>query len=333
MTALATTHALKAAFAQLRVLVIGDVMLDRYIYGHVGRISPEAPVPIVHVSRREKRLGGAGNVARNLNALGAKSVLCSVVGTDHEAKELLEILKEEGVDATGIIRCEDRITTVKERVIAGSQHIVRVDSENDHDLSELEQKSLVQHIQRLAKDCDVVIFEDYDKGTLNTAVIQETVRFCREHGIPTVVDPKKRNFMSYEGVSLFKPNLKELREGLKLDIEAGHIDQVRTGVAQLKAAMPFDAALITLSEHGVYISDGGEESHIPAHVRKIADVSGAGDTVVSIAALALAIGLPLKAIAGLANLGGGLVCEHQGVVPINLEQLLQEAVKDGIIES
>lgn len=330
MSEIKTISELKAAFAGLKVLVIGDVMLDRYVYGHVGRISPEAPVPVVHVKRREKRLGGAGNVARNLNALGATSVLCSVVGDDHEANEFLDILREERIDASGIIRSQERITTVKERVMAGSQHIVRVDSENDHELTGLEQRSLVQHIQRLAGDCDVVIFEDYDKGTLNTEVIRETVAFCLEQGIPTVVDPKKRNFLSYAGVSLFKPNLKELREGLQVEIESGNLEQVAQAVARLKAQMPFEKALITLSEHGVYVEDRGEQVHIPAHIRKIADVSGAGDTVVSIAALALALKLPMHTIASLANLGGGLVCEHLGVVPIDLDQLMAEAVAESL---
>ena len=323
-----STAALREAFSKLKVLVIGDVMLDRYVYGHVGRISPEAPVPVVHVKKREMRLGGAGNVAKNLNALGASSILCSVVGDDNEANELFHILREEQIDHSGIIRCNDRITTVKERIMAGSQHIARVDTENDHELTALEQKSLIQHIQRLAGACDVVIFEDYDKGTLNEAVIDATVTFCKEKGIPTVVDPKKRNFLSYKGVTLFKPNLKELREGLKVEVEGSNLSQINHAVEKLRAVMPFDKALITLSEHGVFITDGEEQVHLPAHIRRIADVSGAGDTVVSIAALALALQLPLSTIAALANLGGGLVCEYQGVVPIDLDRLMEEAEKE-----
>jgi len=317
------------AFNNLKVLIVGDIMLDAYVYGQVNRISPEAPVPVVHVTRREQRLGGAANVALNLHALGATPILCSVIGNDVEGGQVLQLLKECGMTASGIIKSDQRITTVKERILAGKQQMLRVDTETTKPLSDLERKSLTQQIRELASEVDVVVFEDYDKGTLSKEVIEDTITFCNEHRIPTVVDPKKRNFLYYQGATLFKPNLKELREGLKVEAEPGNREQLQAAVGKLRQKMDFHYALVTLSEHGVYIQGPEQHHFIPAHVRRIADVSGAGDTVVSIAALLLALGMPAETIGCISNLGGGLVCEHIGVVPIDKAVLLAEAEKEG----
>ncbi|GAB4021720.1 D-glycero-beta-D-manno-heptose-7-phosphate kinase [Spirosoma koreense] len=312
-------------FDKLRVLIIGDVMLDSYVWGHVERISPEAPVPIVRFNRREVRLGGAGNVLLNVQALGAEAILCSVIGTDAPGDQLEQELCDRGLNCDGLIRSADRITTIKERIIAGSQQVVRVDTETDKYITADERAKLVAKAKELIPTCHVVIFEDYDKGVLSKEAITEITDFANQQGIPTVVDPKKRNFLCYQNTTLFKPNLKELREGLKLDFDVDNPEEFQSAVDQLKTQLNLKGALITLSERGVYIDFNGEKSQLPAHIRKIADVSGAGDTVISIAACCVALRQPPSIIAGLSNLGGGLVCESVGVVPINKAQLREEA--------
>ncbi len=316
------------SFANIKVLIIGDVMIDAYVYGGVSRISPEAPVPIVNVKSKEKRLGGAANVALNIQAMGATPILCSIVGDDLEGTIFEELLAKQDITSRGIIKSSSRITTVKNRVLAGSQQMLRIDHESDHGLDALEEKTLIKHISNLLEECQLVIFEDYDKGALNPQVIAATIDLANEKGIPTVVDPKKRNFMDYKKATLFKPNLKELKEGLKIDFDVRSHSALETAVAKLKSHLEFKLGLITLSDRGVYIESDEERHHLPAHIRSISDVSGAGDTVISIAGLCIALGLPLKFTAELANLGGGLVCEHLGVVPIDKDRLYNEAEKN-----
>lgn len=316
------------SFAKLKVLIIGDVMIDAYVYGGVSRISPEAPVPIVNVKSKEKRLGGAANVALNIQAMGATPILCSVVGDDQEGTIFQELLNQQDITSRGIIKSSSRITTVKNRVLAGSQQMLRIDHESDHGLDPLEEKTLIKHIENLMAECQLVIFEDYDKGTLNSNVIAATITLANEKGIPTVVDPKKRNFMDYKKATLFKPNLKELKEGLKIDFDVKSHADLEAAVAKLRTQLALKLGLITLSEKGVYIESSEEKHHLPAHIRSIADVSGAGDTVISIAGLCIALQLPLVFTAELANLGGGLVCEYLGVVPIDKDRLYNEAEKN-----
>lgn len=318
------------SFNRLNVLILGDIMLDAYVWGKVERISPEAPVPVVVAQRREFRLGGAGNVVLNVAALGAKAVICSVVGRDGYGDQLLRILDENGLSREGILQSDERITTVKERIIAGSQQVVRVDTETDAPIAEPDRQALVERAKKLAEAADVIIFEDYDKGVLNAETIAEVTAFANARGIPTVVDPKKRNFLHYHEVTLFKPNLKELREGLNLTVDGRNPTELEAAVARLKTTLRAQGTLITLSERGVFIDFREEKHHLPAHVRQIADVSGAGDTVISIAACALALGLPPRQLAALANLGGGLVCESVGVVPIDKQLLLEEAQREGL---
>jgi rfaE bifunctional protein kinase chain/domain len=317
-------------FNNLRVLIIGDVMLDSYIWGSVERISPEAPVPIVAVKKRDSRLGGAANVALNVQALGAQPVLVALQGNDDAGQRLSRILAEQNMSAEGMVVSATRPTTVKTRVIASHQHVVRVDEESDKVPTAQEEKQLIEKIDQLLPTCHVVIFEDYDKGVLNEAIISHAIALATTHGIPTVVDPKKRNFLAYRGVTLFKPNLKEMREGLKIDVDAGNMSHLQKGVALLKERLQPAGVLATLSEHGIYIDYQNETVHLPAHAREIADVSGAGDTVVSMASLAIALNMSPRSIAALCNLAGGLVCQHVGVVPINKDELLQEASALGI---
>lgn len=313
------------AFNELRVLIIGDVMLDSYIWGAVERISPEAPVPIVTVKKRDLRLGGAANVALNVQALGATPVLVALCGEDEAGKKLRTILEQQGMSTEGLVVSSTRPTTVKTRVIASSQHVVRVDEESDKESNSQEENQLVERIHKLLPSCQVVIFEDYDKGVINESLVAKTVALAKQQQVPTVVDPKKRNFLAYKGVSLFKPNLKEMREGLKVELESGNQEQLETAVELLKQKLAVEGVMATLSEQGVYIDYQSQKLKLPAHPREIADVSGAGDTVVSIAALCVALQLPPRQIAELSNLGGGLVCQHVGVVPINKQELLQEA--------
>lgn len=315
------------SFNNLRVLIIGDVMLDSYIWGAVERISPEAPVPIVTVKKRDVRLGGAANVALNIQALGAQPVLVALCGNDDAGKKLQTILDQQNMTTEGLVVSKDRPTTVKTRVIASSQHVVRVDEEQDKVSSAEEEKQLINRVEQLLPTCQVVVFEDYDKGVISAALIEKTVALAHKNNIPTVVDPKKRNFLSYKGVSLFKPNLKEMREGLKIELETGNQKQLEAGVAVLKERLGVEGVMATLSEHGVYIDYHQEKIKLPAHPREIADVSGAGDTVVSIAALCVALNLTPRLIAALSNLGGGLVCQHVGVVPVNKQELLHEAIE------
>ncbi len=316
------------SFKNKKVLVLGDVMLDAYIYGSVKRISPEAPVPVINVERREKRLGGAANVALNVQALGATPVLCSVVGDDEDGAAFAELLKDRGITDKGIIRSQKRITTVKHRVLSGSQHLLRIDSEMDEPLATLDRKALLNHIADLITECDLIIFEDYDKGALDNEIITATIRQANKVGKITAVDPKKRNFLSYVGCTLFKPNLKEMREGLGISVDPTQIKSLKAGVDTLNETLRAEHALITLSEHGVYYQSATVNGRLPAHLRSISDVSGAGDTVISIAALALAAGKSLPFVAELANLGGGIVCESPGVVPIDKERLQEEALTD-----
>lgn len=317
------------SFNNLNVLIIGDVMVDSYLWGKVNRISPEAPVPIVSVSSKEVRLGGAANVALNVQALGANPILCSVIGVDIEGQQFLDLLKRQRLSQKGILKSRDRITTVKTRVIGNKAQLIRVDEENEEDITQHESNQLLNLISYIIQHekIDVVIFEDYNKGLITPKLIQKVVELCRSKGIPTCVDPKKKNFLAYKGVSLFKPNLKELKEGLKLDIDTDNINDLQRVISSFRVKQKLGTALVTLAEKGVITNSRKLKEHLPAHIRSIADVSGAGDTVISVAALCRALDCHEVFTAALANLSGGLVCEEVGVVPINKEKLLDEALE------
>ncbi len=314
-----------AAFDKLTVLIVGDVMIDSYLWGKSTRISPEAPVPIVNVVKREKRLGGAANVALNVQALGATPLLCSVIGDDQDGADFLRLMEEKELKTEGIVQSPERITTIKHRIIAGAQQLLRVDSEIEHNLADYEERHLEERYQKLLEKADVVVFEDYDKGVFSEAGIKRFIQLAQERNIPTVVDPKKKNFLSYAGCSLFKPNLKELKEGLKVEFADENLHAFEEAVASLQQRLQVKQVLVTLSERGVFIAEEQERTYIEAHRRAIADVSGAGDTVISIAALCMALQTSMPFLAGLSNLGGGLVCEQVGVVPVNRQKLFEEA--------
>jgi D-glycero-beta-D-manno-heptose-7-phosphate kinase len=316
-----------SAFNKLNVLIIGDVMLDNYLWGKVDRISPEAPVPIVSVQNKECRLGGAANVAINIQSLGATPVLCSVIGGDLNGRSFIELLQQMNMSAEGIIQSNERPTTVKTRVIGNNHQMLRVDEEQEEDINITERKQLLNRITTILnkKNIDVIIFEDYDKGLISKPLIDQVVKIAKQKNIPIAVDPKKRNFNHYRNVTLLKPNLKELREGMKLDLEKNDTEQIKKAVRKLCTDHNIDSALITLSEKGILLVNGKTEELVPAHIRNIADVSGAGDTVISVAALCLALQTDKILMATIANLAGGIVCEKVGVVPIGKDQLYEEA--------
>ena len=313
-------------FNGLRILVIGDVMLDAYVMGKVNRISPEAPVPIVSLENEDARIGGAGNVALNLLALGAKPIICGVIGEDTSGDKLLNLFEKNGISTDGLVKSMVRKTTVKTRVISNKQQLLRIDSESTFPLLESEEIKLNNTIQNIINQgIDGIIFEDYNKGVLTDSVIQNTIKIAKEKDIPTAVDPKKENFLSYKGVSLFKPNLKELKEGLNLNFDFNSNKELfEKGIEVLEEKLQNEISFVTLSENGVFIKNQTEKYYVPAHMRSISDVSGAGDTVIAVATLCLISGASTKQIAEISNLAGGLVCEKSGVVSISKNELLKE---------
>ncbi|MCU0417841.1 MAG: bifunctional ADP-heptose synthase [Cytophagaceae bacterium] len=322
-----STEALFATFRTFNVLIIGDVMIDSYLWGKVDRISPEAPVPIVHVQKREKRPGGAANVALNIRSLGANPMLCGLIGNDSDGKDFSSIVEQYGIDTSGLVASDERVTTIKHRIISASHHLLRVDQEDDKPASTNETEALKKVVLPLLDKAQVVIFEDYDKGVLTQELIEFITTEASKRNIPTVVDPKKRNFLHYQGCTLFKPNRKELKEGLKTDLNLNDPKQLETAALELQSKLNCASLFITLSERGVYWTNGTDHVHIPAHHREIADVSGAGDTVISVAALCAAAQVKPELLASISNVSGGLVCEQVGVVPIDPDLLEKEITR------
>lgn len=318
-------------FKKRKVLVLGDVMVDAYLEGNVNRVSPEAPVPIVSFTAREERLGGAANVALNLISLGAEVSMCSVIGDDENAKTMLRLMGDKNIASNGIVNSKTRMTTVKTRVIGNQQQLLRVDEEQTDDISSKEEDLLITSVEEILKEgCDAIIFEDYNKGVLTEKVITEVIRLSKEYDVPTTVDPKLKNFLAYKGVTLFKPNLKELKEGLNRSFDVNDKPLFEGAVDELSSLIHPQMLFVTMSEHGVFMQTKSSKDYVSAHVRNIADVSGAGDTVISVATLCLAAGISPKSIAEIANLAGGIVCEKRGVVAIDSVQLLNEVEKHNI---
>lgn len=315
-----------SSFANLKVAVVGDVMLDTYWWGNVDRISPEAPVPVVALDHKELRIGGGGNVALNTVALGAPTVLFSVIGNDEDGKTLLSLLEKNNVQTSYIISSNNRITTNKTRIISRNQHMMRLDTEMTKDINTTEQELLLINFKTfIAKEKPaVVIFEDYNKGVLTENSIEKMIELCRKNNIITTVDPKRKNFFSYKGVTIFKPNLKEVKDGLNVlidDVNEAFLQDIHK---QLESRLQHAISLITLSEKGVFYQQGLKGGILPTFVRSIADVSGAGDTVIAVASLVYAATNNMKLAANLSNMAGGLVCEEVGTVAINKEKLLAE---------
>lgn len=316
-------------FSSIKVAVIGDVMLDTYWWGGVERISPEAPVPVVGLHHKEQRIGGAGNVALNTVSLGAETTLFSVTGDDDEADTLLNLLQQQHIDTKYIVKSSERITTNKIRIISRNQQMMRLDSEVSHDISEDDKQNLFNSFSAYVKRYhpSVVIFEDYDKGVLSNDLIKEIISLCKEHDIVTTVDPKRKNFLNYHNVDIFKPNLKEVKEGLNIsfdDVDEKLLNHIHT---ELNNRIQQKISLITLSDKGVFIQKGNYSKIIPTHIRAIADVSGAGDTVIAVASLVYAATKDITLAAEMANIAGGLVCEEVGTAAIRKDKLMEECRK------
>ncbi|GAB4092443.1 bifunctional heptose 7-phosphate kinase/heptose 1-phosphate adenyltransferase [Flaviaesturariibacter terrae] len=313
-------------FPSLKVGVVGDVMLDTYMWGHVERISPEAPVPVVSLDKKEFRIGGAGNVAYNLQALGAQPFVLTVTGDDEDALRLVQLFSGLGVNSAYSIRSRDRITTNKTRIISRNQQMMRLDTEITRDLTVADEESITAAFDRFLSEVrpDVVILEDYNKGVLTERVIRHVIDGCRAAGVLTAVDPKRKNFFTYRGVDIFKPNLGEVREALNLLSVDATKQQLQNIHYELYRHLQHQISFITLSEKGVFYQQGEAANVIPSHFRNIADVSGAGDTVVAVAALVYAATRDVRLMAEIANIAGGLVCEVVGTAAINVKQLLLE---------
>ncbi|MFC2080478.1 bifunctional heptose 7-phosphate kinase/heptose 1-phosphate adenyltransferase [Bacteroidota bacterium] len=313
-----------------KILIIGDVMIDTYLWGNVDRVSPEAPVPIVSDIIEESRLGGAANVALNVKSLGAVPILCSVIGGDERGIIFLELLEEQNLSDVGITVDEFRMTTQKTRVISGFKHLLRIDEEIESSLSHRIQDSFVEMIHNLMKTggIDAIVFQDYDKGVITKSLITEIVELALKLNIPIMVDPKYRNFEHYEKVTIFKPNLKEFSKGLKVDLSKNEIDKLVVVGEKFRKTKQQDILMLTLSDKGVLVLTKEGHHYLPAVVRDVTDVSGAGDTVISVAALCYAGGMTPVQTAAVANLAGGQVCEKSGVIPVIRDQLLSECLKN-----
>ena len=316
------------SFSLQRILIIGDVMIDGYVFGKVSRISPEAPVPIVAIEKKEYRLGGAANVALNIKNLGAYPIICSVVGNDDAGAQYIKLMQEAGLSTQGIIVENQRPTTQKSRIISSGQQLMRIDEEIQTPVTESTHRLLLKKITDLLETdtIDAIVFEDYDKGVLTADFISAVLQLAKTHHVPTTVDPKQKHFNHYRGVSLFKPNFKELKEGLHISLEIPNEEQLSRAVLPFMRQQNIENMVVTLSEHGIFVQTPNKKQIIPTIERSIADVSGAGDTVISILTLGLAAQADLFLTASIANLAGGLVCESVGVIPIDKDALYTEVV-------
>lgn len=309
-------------FADTKILVVGDVMLDTYWWGQSTRMSPEAPVPVVDIEKTEHRLGGAANVVLNIKSLQAQANLCSVIGNDANAAILKNLLQQHHIDTSFIITSNGRPTTQKNRVMNSQKHAIRFDIESTEDLNHIEEEQFkTSFLKAIANQPQVIILQDYNKGILSENVIQYILEAAAENHIPVVVDPKKKNFFAYKNVALFKPNLKETQEALHIHIDKENDEALYKAAENLQQKLHTQKIIITLSEKGILGYEPGKQFIYAAHPRNIVDVSGAGDTVIAVIALCLAQQLPFEYIAQLANIAGGLVCEQPGVGVLDFEEL------------
>lgn len=314
---------------KIKIGVIGDVMLDTYWWGHVERISPEAPVPVVAIDRREQRIGGAGNVALNVESLGAQVSLLTVLGNDEDGLIFRKALQNKNINDAGIFVSENRVTTNKIRIISRNQQMMRLDTEHVEDISPGEANAFYKIIENyiLNDKPGIIIFQDYNKGVLTHDLILRVISLCNKLDVITAVDPKRKNFFSYKEVTVFKPNLKEVKESLHWlsdHIDASVLSEMHN---ELFNKLNHRISLITLSEKGIYYKSESNGAVIPSHIRNVADVSGAGDTVIAVAALIYAVTKDQYLMAEIANIAGGLVCEEVGTAIINKHLLIKECLK------
>jgi rfaE bifunctional protein kinase chain/domain len=317
----ARLDALLRAAASVRILVVGDLMLDVYLQGQASRISPEAPVPVVHVTEDWHALGGAANVAANVVALGAACTVAGCVGSDAAGARLRDELARRGIDGRGVLALGDRPTTVKTRVMVRHLQVARYDRETDAELAAADAGELARLVDAHARDVDAIVLEDYDKGVCGTAVIRAALDAGRARGIPTVVDPKLRHFFAYAGATVFKPNLAELAAALRAPVIVDDDDWLE----RTRRHLDCSHLLVTLGEDGMALrTDAGESVRIPTVARAVYDVSGAGDTVTAALAVALAAGATPAEAATLANYAAGIEVGKPGVATVTAEELRTE---------
>lgn len=317
-------HEIFASLGQKFVAIVGDIMLDRYIWGEVTRISPEAPVPVVDVKKESMHMGGASNVALNIRSLGAQPVLFGAVGDDANAGDLRRLCTEAEILTDFIVVDEARPTTVKTRIIAGSQHVVRIDNEDRHSISPGAVQKLAEMLDTHLTSIHAIILQDYNKGVLGESLIQRVLSVAIKRGIPVLVDPKYHHFFAYQGVTVFKPNRKETEDALGIRLR--NEEDFSRAANLLHDRISCENILLTLGEHGMLLCQkDGTTVRIPTRARKVADVSGAGDTVIATLAAAVASGASVVEAAHLANFAGGLVCEEVGIVPVKRNALLDAA--------
>jgi D-glycero-beta-D-manno-heptose-7-phosphate kinase len=316
-----------SAFSRKRIAVIGDLMLDRYCWGKVARISPEAPVPVLEMDSEATRLGGAANVAHNIASLGGIPLMIGIVGQDDSGALLREIAKEAGFSTEGILDDPSRPTTSKTRVIAHNQHVIRVDRESKSDVDESIIASILETLEDQISSLDAIIMEDYNKGVIVKPLINKVINLARKHDVMITVDPKFNNFFEYRGVTVFKPNRKEAEEALGIRLKSDA--EVNAAGRELLKRLDSDNVLLTLGEEGMSLfSRSGEILKVPTKARTVSDVSGAGDTVISTLTMALAGGATMLEAATLANYAGGVVCEEVGIVPISIPELRNVILAD-----
>lgn len=318
---------LKHKFQNKKIAVIGDMMLDCYFWGDVKRISPEAPVPVVEVENEFFRFGGAANVALNIMNLGGTAYPVGIIGYDNYGTILSSLLNEAGIGDEGIIVDESRPTTTKTRVIADSQHVVRIDKESKQYLNREIQNKVIKYLEAHIKEFDGIILQDYNKGVLSPSIIEKTIKLANNNKVLVTVDPKFNNFFSYKNVTVFKPNRKEAEDVLGLKIKTDN--DISAVGEKLLDKLKAKYILLTLGEGGIAVFEKGKApKRLPTKARKVADVSGAGDTVISTLTMALASGADIQQASYLANYAGGLVCEEVGIVPIELDKLFKTVVKE-----
>ena len=314
-------------FKSKRILIIGDAIIDTYLWGEINRMSPEAPVPVVDVSvnQNDSRLGGAANVALNLKELGAESILCTVIGNDNRGIIFEQLMQEQGLSLEGMLISNGRKTTTKTRVIANNKHQLRIDEEDTYPIKV--ENQLFNLIEKLTHNIDAIILQDYNKGVLTEKIIEKIIYLANNKNIPTIVDPKKQNFLLYKNCTLFKPNLKEIKDGLNLTDDINDFNEIEKTTSKLRDKISAKAILLTLSNKGIFLNTNNRSQLTESTTTNVIDVSGAGDTVVSVAAMCLACNIDFNELAILSNIAGGIVCEKVGVVPITNQELLDKAKK------
>jgi rfaE bifunctional protein kinase chain/domain len=306
----------------LRAVVIGDVMMDKYVYGTVDRISPEAPVPIVNLHHTDIKAGGAANVAVNLAAWGCRTALIGLVGNDDHARTLTGLLEQENIQHAWIVS-QGRPTTVKTRVVASSHHLLRIDEESSAYLTGDEEKMAEATIRSYLSQFDpqLVIIEDYNKGLLTPNIIATILDYCQTHKVYTAVDPKEKNFFAYRSANLFKPNLREASEAQRHSLVIEELSEVSK---EWQKNQNINTVAITLGSQGVFLQDRNTGHHVkPDRAIDVVDVCGAGDAVICALALGLSSGIGLEKSGALGNLAGAYVCSHSGVVAVNVEEIYQ----------